>query len=351
LFLGSVRVPKEVGLGKAKITFSFPDWKGGTVQETTYELSVVDPEPDSKAVEVVQEAKGRIILKGHTQMINSIAVTMDGKILASADNDGDIRIWDIATGKKLVALKGHSQPVRSVAFAVNGRTLASGSDDKTVKLWDLATGKELQTLEGHSNWLGAVTFDPSGSLLASGGMDGAIILWDAASGRQRAALKPNPKDSLHVTDLAFAPDGKTLAAARALKDSGVVSLWERCEHRLIYHLALSWPWRFHLTVRLWPREAGKADREKSNYGTSQQEKKRPRSMGIQVLFLPWPSPRTARPWLPRVMTARSNYGMLRPAALREHWRAIRSSYARSGLVAVEKSWLPGVGIRRCGCGR
>jgi hypothetical protein len=97
--MGPVRVPKEVGLGKAKITFSFPDWKGGVVQQITYEVSVVDPEPDSKAVVVVQEGKGRTILKGHTAVINSIAVTVDGKMLASADNDGDIRVWATAVAE------------------------------------------------------------------------------------------------------------------------------------------------------------------------------------------------------------------------------------------------------------
>src|SRR5260370_36377311 len=72
------------------------------------------------------DGKGRTIFKGHTAVINSIAVTPDGRVLASADDDGDIRVWSVVTGKKLVSLKGHNRPVRSVAFAVVGRTTNLG---------------------------------------------------------------------------------------------------------------------------------------------------------------------------------------------------------------------------------
>jgi len=57
-----------------------------------------------------------------------------------------------------------------VAISPDGKTLASGSKDKTVKLWDVATGKEVVTLKGHTDPVLSVAFGPDGKTLASGGL-------------------------------------------------------------------------------------------------------------------------------------------------------------------------------------
>jgi WD40 repeat protein len=72
----------------------------------------------------------------------------DGKTLASGCGDkfnpgepGEVRLWDVATGKEQATLKGHKEAVVCVAYSPDGKTLASGSRDETIKLWDVATGK------------------------------------------------------------------------------------------------------------------------------------------------------------------------------------------------------------------
>src|SRR3954452_12808884 len=76
-----------------------------------------------------QEPKLRATFKGHTAAVTCVAVSPDGKTLASASSDKTIKLWDVATGKQRATLKGHTDGVSSVAFSPNGKTLASGSLD------------------------------------------------------------------------------------------------------------------------------------------------------------------------------------------------------------------------------
>jgi WD40 repeat protein len=88
-----------------------------------------------------QEPTLRNTLKGHTELVRSVAFSPDGKTLASGSQDKTIKLWDVAAGKEQATLKGHTHEVYFVAYSSDGKTLASGSGDET-KLWDLPAAKK-----------------------------------------------------------------------------------------------------------------------------------------------------------------------------------------------------------------
>ena len=70
----------------------------------------------------------------YQRLVRSLALSQDGKILASGSRDRTIRLWNVESGQCLQILAGHTSGVQCVAFSHDGNTLASGSNDKTIRL-------------------------------------------------------------------------------------------------------------------------------------------------------------------------------------------------------------------------
>jgi WD40 repeat protein len=178
-------------------------------------------------------------LKEPNSNVTALCFAAGGHLLAVAHHLGgsiQIDLLDLRRGEVRATLCGHRHFIFALAFAPDGATLASGCADHTVKLWDAATGAEQRTLlvepplpDDLRADVRALAFSPDGRTLAAGwapswgkGPDQTcrVSLWDVATGtRLPAELRPG----CAIASLAFAPDGRTLAAGCG---DGFVRLWD-----------------------------------------------------------------------------------------------------------------------------
>ncbi|MEH2240214.1 NB-ARC domain-containing protein [Nostoc sp.] len=157
----------------------------------------------------VADGKQLLIVKGHTGFIWPVAFSPDGQIFASGGDDQKVKLWDTNTGQCLANLQGHSGGIWSIAFSPDSHLLGSSSEDHTVKLWDTSSYQCLKTLRGHSNRVTSVAFSTQGTTLASGSDDQTVKLWDTSSGQ---CLKTMQVDNSGSKSVAFSPDCQTLAS-------------------------------------------------------------------------------------------------------------------------------------------
>src|SRR5262249_25095678 len=115
----------------------------------------------------------------------ALAFTPDGRGLLTASPDEEICWWEVATRKLRLGLpaprrslgpKGNGSPAR--ALSPDGRVLAVSRPELTVALWDTATAAELAQLRGHRDLVADLAFSPDGSSLASGSLDTTALVWD-----------------------------------------------------------------------------------------------------------------------------------------------------------------------------
>lgn len=149
------------------------------------------------------------IISGHKEMVTEVDFSPDGKLLVSGSLDGTVRVWDVQTKECLhvlyTGIKGEVAYCSSVAFSPNGKIIASASFglDDVVQLWDMATENCLLTIEARE----PVSFSPNGKILASWGK-----LWDVSDiiiGEPIYIKELASFDSGYSQ--AFSPDGKTIA--------------------------------------------------------------------------------------------------------------------------------------------
>ncbi len=210
------------------IAFS-PDGKtlasGNDIDETVVEtVKLWDVDTGKQKRSLVEDDLSRV---RHSSVVNSIAFSPDGKLLARAFTQNWITLWEAQTGRLGQRLVRHGATVNSLRFSRDSKMIASGGKDSSVILWDAQTGEVKRVLRPRrAHWVTSVAFSPDSKTVMSGGRDKTIKFYDVGTGELKMTLTSNNA----VTSIAVSPDGQALVSG---DEDGMVTLWNaRIETRL-----------------------------------------------------------------------------------------------------------------------
>ena len=187
-----------------------------------------------------------IVQTGHTDWVEAIAFSPDGRWLAVGSEDATVSLWEVEPRRKIQTLAGHSGGIRGLTFTPDGRLLVSVGGDYVAKLWDVKTGKELRTYEGVA---GSPALSPDGRILAlesrptklaltvdgklASTVDGPQVkLFDiiADSEKRTISIEHERGWGHSIHELAFSPDGRWFAVRiktnlEGLDEEGSIKVW------------------------------------------------------------------------------------------------------------------------------
>jgi WD40 repeat protein len=237
---GPVRVAETAGSGSAKITLSFDAWKGGNVAPTTHTLTVLPPKAAAKEEPVAPNLIASLVHPERKASIGALAFSPDGaRLFASGWPSGVVQFWDVASKKEIrrIETRGYRGSLEYAQLTPDWKTLYVPMEKRAVKtferdgkrqhryeysgqirVWDVASGKEAEPL---------LPAPGSAPITARLTPDGRFLIYceqpSYDAGDQRV------KEVMMVCDLAagkkwkltdgygypvFAPDGKSIAIAQ-----------------------------------------------------------------------------------------------------------------------------------------
>ena len=155
--------------------------------------------------------------------LSVLATSLDGSRLAGAAQDNVVRIWNPRRPQAEILLEGHLAPITAITFEPTGRYLASGDESGAIKFWDLQSEREIAALS-QKGAVQYVAFSRDGEWMASGSSDESVELWtrvgETGSPRWQRAMKGQRQPPLAI---AFSPDGKQVASS---SDEKSVRIWQ-----------------------------------------------------------------------------------------------------------------------------
>jgi WD40 repeat protein len=205
-------------------------WDVATAKEksqikVTYHLPVaVALSPDGKQLATIEHFVGLTIWEVESgkevrriavrQNTNTLSYSPDGKMLAAGTSDGALQAWETATGKRLGLAEGLKGPISSIAFPGGDKVLAAGVHEQSLFVLEARSGKQLSPKEVHTSAIRTVNFSRDGKTIYSAGADG-LRVWETATGKSTRHLEfpeGDPKFDRGPPMPILSPDGKYVAA-------------------------------------------------------------------------------------------------------------------------------------------
>lgn len=196
--------------------------------ETTKHPKRPDPGPPPKGSPRYssQNAQDAIwCMRGHTELVSSVAYSPSGKLIVSGSYDKTVRVWQTGTGLEKLWFLGHKSAVTSVAFAPDNRAALSGGMDKSVFLRDCETKKEVQYFYAPAV-VECVAISPDGRYVITGTVGSGAQLWEVGSGRELRRFGVGG----FVSSLSFSPGGNRVAIGTS---DGDVTVFDRATGSLL----------------------------------------------------------------------------------------------------------------------
>jgi WD40 repeat protein len=120
------------------------------------------------------------VRSGHAGTIDHLLYSPDARLIATAADDGAVKLWDVASGRVVHSLEGEREKIGPLAFDPTGDLVAFGRGG-IVEVWSTRTGQQRAEIEAHTERLRAVGFSSDGSLVASAGRGAALRLWSSST--------------------------------------------------------------------------------------------------------------------------------------------------------------------------
>jgi WD40 repeat protein len=144
--------------------------------------------------------------------IYGLAISDDGSLIAAAGppDTPRIEIWDAVSGELRQTLIAGSTLLAGLAFQPRGKLIAAADVEGKLRIWNVDDGKLVNTFSAtpQQSWFSALAFSPDGSVLVTGSPNGQTIFWNAQTGEQATAVPPG---DFGIFAAAFSPDGRRLA--------------------------------------------------------------------------------------------------------------------------------------------
>ncbi len=222
---GPMLPPINPALAKADITVTGLDGPGFAIAAGGGDAELIAAGCENGTIQVFKKDtiaafKGGAgkpdVWKGHQGPVRALAWN-GGPVLVSAGADKRIVFWKIPGGKFFAAGLDDVR-LRALAMSSDGKTLASAGESDAIQLWDVSAGKPTTKLTDKMDWTLCLAFSADGKQLLSGDYLGVVRVWDVAGGKKTAELPakpmPPPKapvpDPVSATAVIYAPDGKTV---------------------------------------------------------------------------------------------------------------------------------------------
>ncbi|MGG6294251.1 DnaJ domain-containing protein [Leptolyngbya sp. AN02str] len=160
------------------------------------------PSPAAPAPDL-QPWTSTILCDRPTEPITAVAVASDGRLLASATQQGAIDLWNLKTRTGFCRLHGHEGAIYALAMSADGQLLVSAGADRAIRFWHIKTGTMLRSLSGHTAAVRSLALSPDRRVLISGSDDGSIKHWPLSAQSSRPSVFTNRAHAAPVRAVAL----------------------------------------------------------------------------------------------------------------------------------------------------